>query len=88
MGSWTKHVSLVSFEHFFFNFFSSHLTIYSKVHFLLRIFPAAALAAILPGAPITPPPGWPPPQHHHHHDGGDVGDDDDAGDDVDDVDIT
>ena len=31
-----------------------------KVHFLLRIFPAAALAAILPGAPITPPPGWAP----------------------------
>ena len=51
---------------FFFNFFSSHLTIYSKVHFLLRIFPAAALAAILPGAPITPPPGWAPPQNNNH----------------------
>ena len=51
---------------FFFNFFSSHLTIYSKVHFLLRIFPAAALAAILPGAPITPPPGWAPAQNNNH----------------------
>ena len=51
---------------FVFNFFSSHLTIYSKVHFLLRIFPAAALAAILPGAPITPPPGWAPAQNNNH----------------------
>ena len=65
MGSWTKHVSLVSFEQFF-QFFLKPFKIYSKVHFLLRIFPAAALAAILPGAPITPPPGWAPAQNNNH----------------------